>query len=206
MTKPYKCKCGNPKATPESCTWCRRIEKYKDYTNKQVLQYFSIELPTRLMEDVNDIYGKEAPLEPDKSYFFHGPSGTGKTIRALCHLVQEGRRLMVQAPSQKIAYVNVPRLLFTIKAGYETKGISEQDLIIPIQKADLLLLDDIGAEYPTKWTEQVFYLIINERYEWNRSTFFTSNINPDMLEPRIRDRILSMCGKNIIVMNKHRRT
>ena len=41
--------------------------------------------------------------------------------------------------------------------------------------AQLLVLDDLGAERPTDWVEETLNLIVNTRYNYRRTTVFTSN-------------------------------
>jgi DNA replication protein DnaC len=42
-------------------------------------------------------------------------------------------------------------------------------------EADLLVLDDLGAERLTDWVEETMSLIVNTRYNNRRLTIFTSN-------------------------------
>jgi DNA replication protein DnaC len=49
------------------------------------------------------------------------------------------------------------------------------DVIRPVMEADLLVLDDLGAERLTDWVEETMSLIVNTRYNERRLTIFTSN-------------------------------
>ena len=55
------------------------------------------------------------------------------------------------------------------------------DVIRPVMEAELLVLDDLGAERLTDWVEETMNLIVNTRYNERRATIFTSNYedNPD---------------------------
>src|SRR4029077_3294334 len=70
--------------------------------------------------------------------------------------------------------------------------------------ADLLVLDDLGAEKTSEWVDGTMNLIINTRYNGRRLTIFTSNYPdiPDDTEPnsllsrigfRMRSRLHEMC-------------
>jgi len=70
--------------------------------------------------------------------------------------------------------------------------------------ADLLVLDDLGAEKTSEWVEETMNLIVNTRYSERRLTIFTSNYPdiPDDTEPnsllfrigdRMRSRLHEMC-------------
>jgi DNA replication protein DnaC len=71
-------------------------------------------------------------------------------------------------------------------------------------RADLLVLDDLGAEKTSEWVEETMNLIVNTRYNEKRLTIFTSNYQdiPDDTEPnsllfrigyRMRSRLHEMC-------------
>jgi DNA replication protein DnaC len=70
--------------------------------------------------------------------------------------------------------------------------------------ADLLVLDDLGAEKTSEWVDETLNLIVNSRYSEKRTTIFTSNYddNPDNTDPdsllfrigfRMRSRLHEMC-------------
>ena len=70
--------------------------------------------------------------------------------------------------------------------------------------AELLVLDDLGAERPTDWVEETMNLIVNTRYNDRRPTIFTSNYEdvPDANELdsllvrvgfRMHSRLREMC-------------
>ena len=73
-------------------------------------------------------------------------------------------------------------------------------------EADLLVLDDLGAEKTSEWVEETLNLIVNTRYNERRATIFTSNYpdlppdsNPavitlhDRIGFRMRSRLHEMC-------------
>lgn len=39
-------------------------------------------------------------------------------------------------------------------------------------RVDLLVIDDLGAEKRTDWSEQAIYIIIDERYSSGRATLY----------------------------------
>ena len=71
-------------------------------------------------------------------------------------------------------------------------------------QAELLVLDDLGAEKTSEWVEETLNLIVNTRYNERRVTIFTSNYpdTPDEEDPntllcrvgtRMRSRLHEMC-------------
>jgi hypothetical protein len=49
------------------------------------------------------------------------------------------------------------------------------DVIRPVMQAELLILDDLGAERLTDWVEETMNVIVNSRYNAKLPTIFTSN-------------------------------
>ena len=77
-------------------------------------------------------------------------------------------------------------------------------MLRPVIEADVLVLDDLGAEKTSEWVEETLNLIVNSRYSEKRLTFFTSNYEdrPDPSDPdallcrigfRMRSRLHEMC-------------
>ena len=74
----------------------------------------------------------------------------------------------------------------------------------PVLKADLLVLDDLGAERTSEWVQETLGLVVNTRYNARRPTIFTSNLVDlaDSTDPRsfifqlgarTRSRLREMC-------------
>ena len=53
---------------------------------------------------------------------------------------------------------------------------TEMDILRPVLEADLLVLDDLGAEKTSEWVQETLGLVINTRYNAQRATIFTSNL------------------------------
>jgi len=67
-------------------------------------------------------------------------------------------------------------LLHVIRSTYDPSiRTTEQDVLRPVVGADLLVLDDLGAEKTSEWVEETMNLIVNTRYNERRPTIFTSN-------------------------------
>jgi DNA replication protein DnaC len=59
------------------------------------------------------------------------------------------------------------------------------------QSTGLLVLDDIGAEKPSEWTQERLYSIIDERYSDCQPLIVTSNLPPSKLAGQTGDRVAS---------------
>ena len=196
--------CGNEnKAVGRPCAKCVRIKQVDKMSKRKLLELHGITLPPRLFanmaqnfdywQDKIDKYLKDVSNE---SAYISGLVGCGKTTMALTMLVLSARKRYVEKAST-IMYVNVPKLIQDIKNSFDS-GTTEH-IIYPLQQSNWIVMDDLGAEYPTPWTRMIFYLIINERYEWGRTTVVTSNLSLKQLktaysdDPRIPSRLSEMC-------------
>ena len=56
---------------------------------------------------------------------------------------------------------------------------SKHDVLDPVIEAPLLVLDELGAQKPTPFVNDVLYLILNTRYTRRLPTLFTTNFRLD---------------------------
>lgn len=68
---------------------------------------------------------------------------------------------------------------------------SENDTLKMLVNADLVILDDLGAEFETSFSTSALYSIINTRQNSGLPTIINTNLTPKELEQRYKDRIVS---------------
>ena len=112
--------------------------------------------------------------EKPKGIYLYGSFGAGKSylISALFNdLAQKDIKSVI---------VHVPELIRSIKDSFD-KDYS--DRFDEVMNAELLLLDDIGAEYLTPWSrDEVLEPILQYRMDQELPTFFTSNYSNKEIE------------------------
>ena len=138
--------------------------------------------------------------------FLEGQPGVGKT-----HLAAAVLKQVIQTTGARGLFYDTRDLLRMIRSTYDPSiRTTEIEILRPVMTADLLVLDDLGAEKTSEWVEETMNLIVNTRYNERRLTIFTSNYAdiPDDTDPnsllfrigyRMRSRLHEMC--EFIVMD-----
>lgn len=117
------------------------------------------------------------------SLFFLGNTGLGKTMLSSCitkQLLENG---------EEVFFGSVIKLLREIEE--EHFGRKEGNTIDIICNMGLVILDDLGSEFKTSFTESALYEIINERINKGKPTIISTNISPKELNEKYNDRIIS---------------
>ena len=128
-----------------------------------------------------------------KGLYLNGNFGCGKTYLLSAMLNELAKK------GKKVAIIYYPEFLRSLKSSF---GDNEeyQEKFDTIKKAELLLLDDIGAETVTEWSrDEVLGTILQYRMEEKLPTFFTSNLTIDELAEH-----LSVTNKEVDVVKARR--
>lgn len=135
-------------------------------------------------------YHFDEMVEKAQGLIMVGGIGTGKTFSAACianHLIEQ------KTPVIMTSFV---RLLDSMQSFKE----QDETMISRLNKAKLLIIDDLGAERGTDFALEKVYSIIDSRYRKRLPLILTTNNSittikneTDIRYARIYDRIFEMC-------------
>ncbi len=117
-----------------------------------------------------------------------GERGSGKSH--LCaavdnHLVKAG------VPS---LFITMPDLLASLRQAIELQTNTETEgytgRMTVFKTAPVLILDDVGAETASPWSDGVLFEILDYRYRNRLPTMISTNVNPEDFDYRIGSRML----------------
>src|SRR5437660_971435 len=174
------------------------------------LSNFEFDGPHRLLANARMAacrFVEEYPVE-NTGLLIIGSIGVGKT-----HLAVGIIKELVLSKSIACLFYDYRVLLKQIKNSYNTSlnGI-DIDVLRPVFETEVLVLDELGAVKPTEWVWDTVSLILNTRYNDNRTTIITTNFDDkpagaiggprgaardetlgDRIGERMRSRLHEMC-------------
>jgi DNA replication protein DnaC len=107
----------------------------------------------------------------ESGLLFVGRPGVGKTHLAAAVLGELIRRYGVRGK-----FVDFTSLISQIQSTFDPGSAeSKHDVLEPVMRAEVLVLDELGSQKPTEWVSDTLYLILNTRYTERRPTLFTTN-------------------------------
>ena len=107
----------------------------------------------------------------ESGLLFVGQPGVGKTHLATAVLSELIRRYGVRG-----RFVDFTSLVHRIQSTFDpSSDASKHQVLDPIARCELLVLDELGAQQPSEWVKNTLYLILNTRYTRRLTTLFTTN-------------------------------
>lgn len=124
-------------------------------------------------------------VNPCRNAVLLGPTGTGKTFAAWAAVHELARR------GWRWGGASVPELLDSLRPDREP---------LACLSAEVLLLDDLGAERATEWTGEQIGRLLDERWNREAPTIATSNLAPDRLAEWLGERAWSRLAGGALVL------
>lgn len=134
---------------------------------------------------------------------FFGSVGTGKTYYAACianALIDMERRVL---------FTTVPDLVSRMSVFSDDRD----EIISELCAANLVVLDDLGAERDTEFAIEQVFALVSAREQAHKPTIYTTNLSMDELRQcenirrrRIYDRVLGSCPIQLQMAGQSRRT
>lgn len=106
-----------------------------------------------------------------------GLPGRGKTQMA----VESLRRNIWQADHPSGKFIDMPRMLMEAKSPYQTKGVSEIQILERFTSPRFLVIDDVDRRIESVWENNLIHAILDARYREMKSTIITANQTPEAL-------------------------
>jgi DNA replication protein DnaC len=120
----------------------------------------------------------------------YGPPGRGKS-----HLTAAFAKRWTEM-GMNVAFVTMSGLLALLRRGFD-ESLFDERLHFVSSQVQILVLDDLGAEKRSDWTEEKLYEIVDTRLTAGLPLFVTTNCSEAELEtkfhPRILSRLKEMC-------------
>lgn len=151
----------------------------------------------KVQQGVNGWFAQMSP----GTLFLAGAPGTGKTRLAWAiglAALHEGY--------EGVLVVDYVGLLNDLRSGVRDGGVGA--VVDRCAKAEVLIVDDIGASSGSEWSSEQFGRIIDIRWEFMRRTVVTTNLTKDALEREIGERAadrLAQGNRSITMKGQSRR-
>jgi len=118
---------------------------------------------------------------------FYGSAGLGKTF--VCHCIAKD----LLDRGKTVLYLPAPRLCKLIEDyRFNRESLTEpEEMLDAVDNVDLLIIDDLGAEFSTVITSAALFDIINQRLISRKHTVVSTNLAPDEIARIYSERTVS---------------
>jgi len=145
-------------------------------------------------------FSKESP-----SLVLYSPgNGTGKTTLGYCIVNLLLHELRVPVVARKARDV-----MLEIRNTFSDREQTEAAVLDKVSYVDLLFLDDVGVDPPSRWIHSTYWTLMDRRFDWELPVVITTNkpfegrgeVLADRIGEGAASRLLGLCGGNVIDMS-----
>ncbi|MCC6803140.1 MAG: ATP-binding protein [Anaerolineae bacterium] len=182
-------RCPNSPADPERLKRLRTLGNLDAFADK-TFATFRTDLPMLTPTQAQSLQAalnaaQAYAANPDGWLLLEGTYGCGKT-----HLAAAvgNARLQVE---DVVLFITTPDLLDHLRNTYGADSeLGYDEMFDRLRNAPMLILDDLGVENPSAWAQEKLFQLLNHRYSRMLPTVITTNADIDLLDPRVRSRLL----------------
>lgn len=187
--KSFRCPNLDPASDEERQARLRRLSNLEAFADKR---FDNFEVPRPQIsanENTSLRFARDSARNfaeaPEGWLILTGAYGSGKT-----HLAAAvGNQRLAQG--DVVLFITAPDLLDHLRSTYgPSSEVGYDEQFERIRSAQLLILDDLGAENPSPWAGEKLYQLLNHRHSRRLATVITTNVDLDSIEGRIRSRML----------------
>ena len=192
--KPIACKCKEAERKQKRRQQLEQMSDLAAFNDKSFENFYWNEI------GVEEAYNASIKFacEPDGWLLLIGPNGCGKTHLAAAianQSLDEGATVL---------FATVPDLLDHLRAAFAPTASEVYDQLFPrMREAEVLVLDDLGAQQSTPWANEKLFQLFNYRYNNHFPTIITANHKGlEGLDQRIYSRIMDTSLVTKVVMDR----
>lgn len=120
-----------------------------------------------------------------------GSNGTGKN-----HLATAIVNAYVSQPGRTALFTEALKFLRAVKESWSKGGKAESEVLRLYREPDLLVIDELGVQFGSETESMYLTELINDRYNWLKSTVLIGNLTVKELEGLVGTRALDRLRDN----------
>ena len=135
---------------------------------------------------------------------FHSQSGgilmSGKTGLGKTHLSLAIAQAVIDQ-GHTVVYATASELVRKLSDQFFGKDSDTEDILALLGEVDLLIFDDLGAEFESNFSVSAVYDLLNTRLAAGKPLIVSTNLSPAELQKRYGERIVSRLFSQLVPLN-----